>query len=133
MGHSPKIYYTLNTILYFYCEYNISCVFLFPVYFPVDPKAGGSSVALMMMTSQSSRYSWKVRITQIDCLADPQAVGELMFIQSIYKYLIKINNVCIIYASLLQTVAVPKINILYKLNIMKSKISSNVKKLLHMI
>ncbi|XP_003246195.1 uncharacterized protein LOC100574541 isoform X1 [Acyrthosiphon pisum] len=45
------------------------------LYFPVDPKAGGSSVALMMMTSQSSRYSWKVRITQIDCLADPQAVA----------------------------------------------------------
>ncbi|XP_050423186.1 uncharacterized protein LOC126834970 isoform X2 [Adelges cooleyi] len=45
------------------------------LYFPVDPKAGGSSVSLMMMTSQSSRYVWKVRITQIDCLADPQAVA----------------------------------------------------------
>ncbi|XP_050539341.1 uncharacterized protein LOC126904383 isoform X1 [Daktulosphaira vitifoliae] len=45
------------------------------LYFPVDPKAGGSSVSLMMMTSQSSRYSWKVRITQIDCLADPQSVA----------------------------------------------------------
>lgn len=45
------------------------------LYFPVDPKAGGSSVSLMMMTSQSSRYLWKVRITQIDCLADPQSVA----------------------------------------------------------
>jgi len=58
------------------------CYFV-SVYFPVDPKAGGSSVALMMMTSQSSRYLWKVRITQIDCIADPQSVGKLILIELI--------------------------------------------------
>lgn len=70
--------YTMSNIFQIVTEQKKNNVFhvFFPVYFPVDPKAGGSSVSLMMMTSQSSRYVWKVRITQIDCIADPQSVGE---------------------------------------------------------
>lgn len=46
------------------------------VYVPVDATVGSTSLSIMIMTSGTKAYQWRIRATQIDCKTTPEIVGE---------------------------------------------------------
>ena len=46
------------------------------VYVPVDATVGSTSLSIMIMTSGTKAYQWRIRATQIDCKATPEIVGK---------------------------------------------------------
>lgn len=46
------------------------------VYVPVDATVGSTSLSIMIMTSGTKPYQWRIRATQIDCKATPEIVGK---------------------------------------------------------
>lgn len=46
------------------------------VYVPVDATVGSTSLSIMVMTSGTKAYQWRIRATQIDCRATPELVGK---------------------------------------------------------
>jgi phage tail sheath gpL-like len=49
--------------------------FISAVYVPVDATVGSASLSIMIMTSGTKAYHWRIRATQIDCKATPELVG----------------------------------------------------------
>ncbi|XP_067004160.2 uncharacterized protein [Anabrus simplex] len=45
------------------------------IYVPVDAAVGSASVSLMVMTSGTKPYHWRIRTTQIDCKEQPELVA----------------------------------------------------------
>jgi hypothetical protein len=55
----------------------LKCVaYYYAVYVPVDATVGSTSLSVMIMTSGTKAFLWRIRATQIDCKTTPELVGK---------------------------------------------------------